>query len=481
MASILARHHQSNATTLEIEGGNGMFHADTLQEKIRLFLKILWPIMITQISLSAMNFVDTMMSGRVGTDDLAGVSIGSSLWAPIFTGMNGIMLAITPIIAQLVGANERHKIHYKVTQAFYLAIVLGIAIIAIGAIVLRPILAIMDLDPSVQHIAFHYLIGLSFGIIPLFLSNVIRNFFDGQGYTRVSMIITVLAVPFNVLLNYSLIFGHFGLPKLGGIGAGYATGITFWIILIASIILTFKVQIVRDYHLFVAWVKPSFKAWKEQLSIGIPIGLSIFFEASIFSVVTLLIGIMFTTNVIAANQIVISFTTLLFMVPLSLSMAITIVVGFSVGGKRLDNAKHYSLIGVLSAIGFLALGSVFMFFFKEPVAYLYTNDPAVVQVAGQLFIIAILYQLSDAAQASLQGVLRGYKDVTLPFYIAFVSYWIIGIPSGYLLAKFSSLGPAGFWIGISLGLTGAAIGFFMRLQIIYRQERAKLSEKSQVT
>lgn len=431
--------------------------------------------MITQVSLSAMNLVDTMMSGRVGTDDLAGVAIGASLWSPIFTGMNGIMLAITPIIAQLMGANQRHKIHQTVTQAIYLAAIIGIAIIIIGAFALEPILELMDLDQEVQHIAFHYLIGLSIGIIPLFLSNVIRNFFDGQGYTRITMFITILAVPFNILLNYSLIFGHFGLPKLGGIGAGYATGITFWIILLASIIMTFKIEVVRKYNLFIHWVKPSLKAWKEQLSIGIPMGLSIFFEASIFSVVTLLIGTMFSTTIIAANQIVISFTTLLFMVPLSLSMAITIVVGFSVGGKRLDAAKQYAFIGVFSAIGFLSLGSIFMFFFKEPIAYLYTSDAVVVKAASQLFIIAIIYQLSDATQASLQGVLRGYKDVTLPFYIAFVSYWLIGIPAGYVLAAFTSLGPAGFWIGITLGLTGAAIGFFIRLRIIYQKERKKLA------
>ncbi|CQR45825.1 Multidrug resistance protein NorM [Paraliobacillus sp. PM-2] len=453
-----------------------MYHAHTLKEKIHLFLTILWPIMITQISLSAMNLVDTMMAGRVGTDDLAGVAIGSSLWAPIFTGMNGIMLAITPIIAQMMGANERHKIHYTVNQAVYLAIVIGASIILLGSIVLDPILTFMDLEKSVQHIAFHYLVGLSIGIIPLFLSNVIRNFFDGQGYTRITMFITVLAVPFNILLNYSLIFGQFGMPKLGGIGAGYATGITFWIILVTSLIMTFKVKLVSEYKLFIKWVKPSISAWKEQLSIGIPMGLSIFFEASIFSVVTLFIGMMFSTNVIAANQIVISFTTLLFMIPLSLSMAITIVVGFSIGGKQLEAAKQYSYIGVFSAIGFLSIGSIFMFFFKEPIAYLYTTDPAVVHIAAQLFTIAIIYQLSDASQASLQGVLRGYKDVKLPFYIAFVSYWVIGIPAGLLLAAFTSLGPSGFWIGITLGLTGAAIGFFIRLRIVYRRERAKLMD-----
>ncbi|GIQ71514.1 MATE family efflux transporter [Xylanibacillus composti] len=450
-----------------------MYHADTLREKIRLFLTILWPILITQISLSAMNLVDTMMSGRVGTDDLAGVAIGSSLWVPIFTGMNGVMLAITPIIAHFMGANERHKIHNTVTQALYLAIIIGIGIIGIGGLALNPILNLMELDPSVRHIAFHYLVGLSIGIIPLFLSNVIRNFFDGQGYTRITMWITVLALPFNVLLNYCLIFGHFGLPKLGGIGAGYATGITFWIILIVSMVMTFKVESVKAYRLFVQWVKPSVQAWKEQLSIGIPIGMSIFFEASIFSVVTLLIGSMFATTIIAANQVVMNFSAMLFMVPLSISMAITIVVGYSIGGERFKSAKQYSLIGVLGAVGFVAVGAVGMYIFKEDIASLYSSDPDVIHVAAQLFIFAIIFQLSDALQASLQGVLRGYKDVTVAFYIALVAYWLVGIPSGYLLAAFTELGPAGFWVGITIGLTGAAVGFFVRLQIIYRNRKAK--------
>ena len=285
------------------------------------------------------------------------------------------------------------------------------------------------------------------------------------------MFITILAVPFNIFFNYTLIFGKFGLPALGGIGAGYATGLTFWVILIASMFMLFKIDMIRRFRIFVDWVKPSLSSFKEQLKIGVPIGLSIFFEASIFSVVTLLIGAMFSTVVIAANQVVISFTTLIFMIPLSLSMALTIVVGFSVGGERLDNAKQYGFIGVLSGIGVLGLAAIFMFFNREWIASWYSTDPEVIRYAGNLFLIAILYQLSDGAQAGLQGVLRGYKDVKVPFFIAFVSYWLLGIPIGYSLARFTDLGPFGLWIGISIGLTGAAIGFLTRLRIIYRKQK----------
>ncbi|WP_202077879.1 MATE family efflux transporter [Caldalkalibacillus salinus] len=451
-----------------------MYHAETLRKKIILFISILWPILVTQVSLHAMSLVDTLMSGRVGTDDLAGVAIGSSLWLPVFTGINGILLAVTPIISQLLGNNKRDDIAYSATQFLYLAVILAVLVILLGSLILQPILGFMSLEPNVSYIAFHYLVGLSLGIIPLFLFNVIRNFFDAQGLTMMTMAIILMAVPFNALFNYGFIFGKFGLPALGGVGAGYATAVTYWIILLISVFMTFKVEAVRQYRLFINWFKPSWQAWKYQLSIGVPIGLSIFFEASIFAVVTLLIGMMFSTVIIAANQIALNFTSLIFMVPLSISMALTILVAYSVGGKKLEAAKQYSYLGVLGGMGILGLFAVFLFFFREQIAYLYTSDPEVVLVASQFFIIAIFYQLSDALQAGLQGVLRGYKDVQIPFLIALTAYWIIGIPVGYTLSAYTDLGPLGFWIGITLGLTFAAVGFLIRLRIIQKKAAQSL-------
>lgn len=427
--------------------------------------------MVTQLSLIAMNLVDTMMSGRVSTNDLAGVAIGSSLWVPVYVGTVGILLAITPMVSQLVGRGQYKNIHYTVTQALYLAVIISILVICAGRILADPILAFMELDSEVHRIAFQYLIGLSIGIIPLFVSNVLRNFFDGQGFTKITMMITVLAVPFNVLLNYGFIFGNFGLPALGGVGAGYATGFTYWIILLLSIMITLSLPKVKHYKILKQWVKPSWKAWKEQLAIGVPIGLSIFFETSIFSTVTLLIGIMFTSVTIGANQVVLNFTSFLFMIPLSISMALTIVVGYSIGGDKLQYAKQYTIIGVTGGLAFSALSATLLFFFRESIATLYTEDPEVIALAGQLFKIAIIFQLSDAAQAGLQGALRGYKDVKVTFYIAFVSYWIIGIPVGYVLAAFTELGPFGLWIGITMGLTFAAICFFIRLRMIQKRHQ----------
>lgn len=450
-------------------GDRTMHHAETMKEKIKLFMIILWPILVTQVSVYAMNMVDTMMSGRYGTEDLAGVAIGSSLWVPVFIGFSGILLAIIPIVSQFLGGGQREEVAESVTQSLYLSMFLAIVVVVLGVLFLDPILSLMNLEQAVEHIAKNYLIGLSVGIIPLMSTNVVRNFFDAHGYTKIMMVITLVAVPFNVVLNYGLIFGKLGFPELGGVGAGYATAITYWLIFIISVWMTFKIKALQVYQLFVKWFVPSLKIWKEQLAIGIPIGLSIFFEVSIFAAVTLLIGKMFDTVTIAAHQAAFSFTSMIFMMPLSISFALTITVGFSVGGGRFSDANQYMRLGVLSSIGILVVCSFFLYVFREQIAYLYTDNPDVVALAVMFIIYAIFFQLSDAVQSALQGVLRGYKDVTIPFVISLISYWGIGLPSGYLLADFTDLGAYGFWVGITIGLTCAAVGFTVRLSVVQKK------------
>ncbi|UJF33422.1 MATE family efflux transporter [Paenibacillus hexagrammi] len=450
-----------------------MQHAATWKSKITLFLQILLPILVTQISYNAMTVLDTMMSGRAGTSDLAGVAIGASLWMPIAIGLSGIMLAVTPMVAGLYGGGQHEQIAKVVTQALYLAVLLAVVIIILGSVFLEPVLGIMHLDAAVQDVAKRYLTGLSIGIIPLFASSVLRNFFDAQGFTRISMVILLIAVPVNALLNYALIFGELGFPRLGGAGAGYATAITYWLIMLLNVIMVFRVEATRRYRLLLKWYRPSWQAWKEQLSIGVPIGLSIFFEASIFSVVTLLMGTMFDTVKIAAHQAAINFSSLLFMVPLSISSALTILVAYELGADRPKDARAYSRFGIFSAIGLMGTCSIFLYLLRGDIAMLYSSQREVILWIKQFLIYAAFYQLSDAAQASLQGTLRGYKDTSVPFIIALISYWGVGIPAGYMLASHTALGPFGFWVGIIVGLTSAAIGFAVRLRSVQKKTDAR--------
>ncbi|WP_223701847.1 MATE family efflux transporter [Sutcliffiella deserti] len=446
----------------------------TYQERIKLFIKIVIPILVTQLGLFSMNLFDIMMTGNVGPSDLAGVAIGSGLWVPIYTGLSGILLSITPIIAHLVGAKKTESVPFSITQGMYVALAMSLIVLGLGAVLVQPILQGMNLEEEVRYVAKYYLVALGFGVIPLFGYTVLRCFIDALGHTRISMIITLLSLPINIVLNYILIFGKLGLPALGGIGSGIASAITYWLIMLISLYIVLKKRPFTQFQLFQKLYPISLSKWKEILVIGVPIGLSIFFETSIFSAVTLLMS-SFDTVTIASHQVALNFASLLYMVPLSISMALTILVGFEIGAKRIKDAKQYTLIGVIAAVLLSSVCAILLYIFRSEVASLYTKDPEVITLTTSFLLYAIFFQLSDAIAAPIQGALRGYKDVNITFLLALVSYWFIGLPVGYLLANYTSYGAFGYWIGLIIGLAAGAIGLTWRLlkiQKIYQLKNA---------
>ncbi|MFJ7512297.1 MATE family efflux transporter [Peribacillus simplex] len=446
----------------------------TKTQKIRLLFYILIPILITQISMYAMTFFDVMMSGQYSTQDVAGVSIGSSLWTPVYTGLSGILIALTPVVSQLVGSRQSKSVSYSVMQAIYLAVALAMFILIIGAFSLNPVLNAMDLEDNVHMVAHDYLIALSLGIIPLFVYNALRAFIDALGQTRISMIITLCALPVNVLFNYLLIYGKFGFPELGGVGSGYATAFTYWLIALVAILVVVKINPFSTYKVFNEFFRVSWKEWRALLIIGVPIGLAIFFETSIFSAVTLLMS-KYDTVTIASHQIAMNFASLLYMIPLSISMALTIVIGFEIGAARYKDAKEYSWIGISMALTMSLVLSTILFLFREPVASLYTKDHEVMMLTSHFLIYAIFFQISDALQAPIQGILRGYKDVNVTFAMSLVSYWILGLPIGYYFAKYTDMGAFGYWIGLISGLALGAIGLAARLRFIQQVKYKKMA------
>ncbi|MDM5359237.1 MATE family multidrug resistance protein [Peribacillus sp. B2I2] len=446
----------------------------TKSQKIRLLFYILIPILITQIGLYAMTFFDVMMSGQYSTQDVAGVSIGSSLWTPVYTGLSGILIALTPVVSQLVGSKQSKSVSYSVMQAIYLAVVLALVILIIGAFSLNPILNAMNLEENVHRVAHDYLIALSVGIIPLFVYNTLRAFIDALGQTRISMIITLCALPINVLFNYLLIYGKFGFPELGGVGSGYATAITYWLIALVAILVVVKINPFSTYKVFSEFFRVSLKEWRALLLIGVPIGLAIFFETSIFSAVTLLMS-KYDTVTIASHQIAMNFASLLYMMPLSISMALTIVIGFEIGAARYKDAREYSWIGISMALTMSLVLSTILFLFREPVASVYTKDHEVMMLTSHFLIYAIFFQISDALQAPIQGILRGYKDVNVTFAMSLVSYWILGLPIGYFFAKYTDMGAFGYWIGLISGLALGAIGLAARLRFIQKVKYKKMA------
>lgn len=440
----------------------------TLQQKIVQLLHILLPIFVTQVAMQLMSFFDTVMSGNYNATHLAGVAIGGSIWAPVYTGISGIFLAVTPIIAHHMGAGRKGEVAPSVTQAAYLSVIVGAVVVLIGTFALDPILSAMNLETEVHRVAKEYLIALGFGVIPAFLYTVFRASIDGLGQTRVTMFITLLSFPVNVTLNYFFIFGKFGFPKMGGVGAGIATAITYLIIAIIAFLFLRGNAMMQSMGMLRQWGGISFSRWKEILRIGTPIGLSIFFEVSIFAAVTLFMS-EYDTNTIAAHQAALNFSSLLYMLPMSIAMALTIVIGFEAGAKRFTDAKQYTRIGIISAVTLASLFAVLLFLFNHKVAGMYSDEPSVRLLTESFLIYAIFFQLSDAVAAPVQGVLRGYKDVNAVFLIAFMSYWIIGLPVGFVLAKFTSLAAYGYWIGLISGLAAGAVCLFTRLAIMERR------------
>ncbi|MGZ7439982.1 MATE family efflux transporter [Paenibacillus sp. TH7-28] len=450
-----------------------MNETNSLKQKYGQFIRILIPILVTQVTMSLMTFFDTMMSGHASPADLAGTAIGSSLWVPVQTGLSGILMGITPIVSQLVGSGKRDKVGYQVIQALWLAFAVSLVVLLAGGFAISPLLNGMNLEPKVHHVAFYFLVAISTGIVPLFGYIVLRSFIDALGQTRTSMIITLISLPLNVGAGYLLIFGHGGFPRLGGIGSGIASAFTYWCIFLIAVWIVHRSEPFASYGVFHKLHKVSLEKWLELTKLGVPIGFAIFFETAVFAAVTLLMS-RFDTLTIAAHQAANNFASTLYMIPLSICLALTILVGFETGAARLKDARQYAALGVGTAAGMALVTAVLLMLFRQSVAEIYSSDAEVVALIKHFLIYAIFFQMSDAIATPTQGVLRGYKDVNPGFWISLLAYWIIGLPLGYVLANYTPQGPYGYWIGLITGLAVAAVLLLRRLVVIQRRIGQKL-------
>lgn len=432
-------------------------------QRIKRLFVIFFPILITQVALAAMGVIDTMMAGLYSSADLAGVAIGASLWMPVSTGLSGILAALTPIVAQHLGARRIKDVSSSFLQAAYLSLALAVGLLLLGAFAMSPILNAMSLEAEVRTVAQGYLGAIAIGVAPFLMHAVLRGLFDGLGLTRITMLIALISVPINIVLNYVLIFGKLGLPALGGVGAGYGTALSYWIALAVAYIAAVRLGSLSQYNLFRGPYRLSLKAWAEQLRVGLPIGLGIFLEVAIFSLVTLLMS-PFGTSVIAAHQAASSFAGLVYMAPLSVSMALTIIVGFEVGARNIDEAVSFRRLGIKASVAMVMVTATCIALFNAQIASWYTNDTEVLHLTRSFLTYVLFFQASDAFAAPFQGVLRGYKDVTASLIISLVAFWGVGLPLGHTLAHYFGMGPYGYWIGLISGLATGAIGLSFRLR-----------------
>lgn len=377
-------------------------------------------------------------------------------------------MGITPIISQLLGAKKTDNIATIFYQGLYIGTGLACIILIIGLLGLRPLLTALNLEPAAAEVCISYLKAFAIGLFPLLWVNTLRNTVDSHGLTHYSMAIVFTSFIVNVFLNYSLIFGHFGFPEIGGVGAGYGIAGACWTnFILFSLVLLLHPKL-KGYRIFKDFSKPSFHYIREQLHIGIPIGFSIFLEASIFSIAGLLM-VHFGSAVVAAHQSVISFTNVFYCLPLSIAMASTIAVAYELGAGRKQEAIQYSYISRILAIVLAIMICTFTFTNMDAIADLFTNDDEVYNLIYSFLGYGVFFSAIDAIGTPLQGILRAYKDVKVVLYISLISYWGVCFPTAYILANNPNYGPFGVWIGLLASVLVAGILFTWRTWYIQRQ------------
>lgn len=442
-----------------------------LREARNLFALAI-PVIFAQGSQTAISVADTMMAGHVSATDLAAVAVGASIWMPTILFANGLLLVLTPIVAQLNGSGRRHAIAHQIQQSYWLALILSILVI----VVLYNSQYILQLmgknDPEMVRISVGYLHSLMWGAPGYLLFIILRNQCEGLSKTKPSMIIGFIALFVNIPMNYVFIYGKFGVPAFGGIGCGIASAMVYWLMFFSMRFYVKRASSQRDIRQAAHFEWPKWSTLKRIVTLGLPVALALFFEVSLFAIVALLITPLGSISV-SAHQVALSFSGLMFVLPLSFSIATAIRVGHLLGEKKTDLAKIASRSSLVMGLSIAVFTATMTIVFRENIALLYNDNPEVVALASSLMFLAAAYQCSDSIQVIGSGALRGYKDTRSIFFITFTAYWILGLPSGYILGLtdwiVEPMGPAGFWYGFIIGLTSAAVMVGLRINYIQAQ------------
>lgn len=423
------------------------------------------PILVAQLAQMANGVIDTVMAGHASAEDLAGVGIGAGLWVPLLLFFIGTLNALQPTISGLRGAGSLERIVAITWQGIYIAAAGAVVMILLLANT-QPLLELLGLEARTAAIASGYLYAFAWGIPALLLLNALRGLTDGLGYTRVIMAFSLLSTALNLPLNYIFIYGKLGLPAFGGIGCGWATSLANGIAVLAMLVYLNRSRVFAQFHLLRGWVAPQWQEIKRLLRLGLPIGFTMFVEVSMFAVIALFLAPL-GPQVVAGHQIVLNMTSVIFMVPLSLGMALTLRVSFLVGAELPARARLLARSALLLALVIAAVYVPVILWSRHLVVTFYTDDVQVQLVAAHLFMFAAFFQVADVIQVTAINALRGYRDTRIPMLIILLSFWGVALPLGYLLTFTDTfgevMGASGFWMALIVGLAVAGVLLTWRL------------------
>ncbi len=420
-------------------------------------LQLAAPVMIGLFAGFAMNFIDTVMAGRLPEREIAmaALATGGALWSAMMMIALGLLMAVQPAVAHLDGAGRRGEAGAVTRQGFWIALALSVPFFAVIFFGGR-LLGLFRVDATIIPVAIDYLRALAWGAPMVCMMLLLRFYSEGSGHTRPTMYIGVLGALLNIPANWILMFGHLGFPAMGARGTGFATSLVLTLQALAMFIYVRRHAHYEPFALFERWDWPDWPEIRHLLKVGWPIAGTLFVEGSLFIAASLIIGQLGPVQT-ASHLVAINFSALLFMIPLGLGSAVTTRVGNALGRGDPAGARHAGMIGLGVVLCTQAVSATLMIVFPGAIAAIYTDDAAIAATAASLLFLAGVFQFPDGIQVCTAGILRGYKDTLVPMIINVIAYWVVGLSLGYWLTFRGGMGPAGMWIGMIAGLSTGAV------------------------
>ncbi len=427
-------------------------------------LKLAAPVMLGMLGHTFVGLIDNIMVGQLGTAELAAVSLGNSF---MFIAMSlgiGFSTAITPLIAEADGENNFRNGKSACKHGLFLCTILGIALF-LGVLVVKPLMYYMKQPIEVVELAIPYLNLVAVSLVPLVIFQALKQFSDGLSMTKYPMYATLIANIVNIIINYLLIFGKLGFPKMGIVGAAIGTLVS------RVVMVSFLWWLLRNKEKSKAYVTAikffvlESKMLKKIIKLGFPSALQMFFEVGIFTAAIWLSGIL-GKNPQAANQIALNLAAMTFMVAMGLSVAAMIRVGNQKGLQKFKELRRIAFSIFLLTLFIETVFALFFVAFNDMLPQIYLDEKdirnladntEVISIAAKLLLIAALFQISDGVQVVVLGALRGLQDVKIPTVITFIAYWVVGFPISYYLGLYTVYKSSGIWIGLLAGLSVSAI------------------------
>lgn len=423
-----------------------------VKNELKKISYIAFPILAAFLSHLLIGFADSVMAGRYSSNDLAAISIGAAIWLPIFLFFSAILSALTPLLASMIGKGEKVQQKDLIKTGKIFSIFASFILISI-IITIAFFIHIIIKDEKIYLITKNYLIFISLGMPAFMLYRVYSSIFEAYGKTIPIMISSFSGAIINIPLNYIFIYGKLGFYEFGGIGCGIASFISSYVMLFVIIFIYKKLDYISN-NLKSGRVNKQFG--KKIITLGVPIGTSTFLESFIFGFGSILLAPIGHVSV-AAHQIALNFISTIFMVPMSISIAMSIRISRFYGKNDLPYTTFIWKHGLLYVESIAIFSSIVMWIWADDILRIYTKDYNVLVIAKPLFIIAILFHIIDAFQVSVSNILKGYHNTKVPMLVNIISYWVIALPLGYILVYIFNLGAIGFWISLGVGIINSAI------------------------